>query len=140
MKTKFKYLISIVVFSIFFSFCAQKKSSIFEVVALRKIDTTDGRISRFDLFLVRDYDSDENVKNQIDAIIQEYNKDKTDTFYQYDMTFYKESDITTPSKLIENPKLLYRYSQDHDLIYNFSWMKGKLVSKMKFENGKAVDY
>jgi len=140
MKTKFKFLLSIIVFSIVFNFCTQKKSSIFEVEALREIDTTDGRITRFDLFLVRDYDNDENVRHQIEAVVQGHYIAKTDTLYQYDMTFYKESDITNSSKLIEDPKLLDRYSQKQDLIYNFSWMKGKLVSKMKFENGKAVDY
>ena len=140
MKSKIIYVNAFVIVCFVFSFCSPKKISIFEITELRKIDTVEGRTSRFDLFIVRNYDNDENIKRQINAFIQLQKKSNLDSLYQYDMTFYKESDITNYSKLIANPKLIYKYSQDHDLIYNFSWMKGKLVSKMKFESGKAVDY
>lgn len=139
MKSKNLLLSIVLLCCTLFHNCTHKKSSITEVEALRKIDTTEGRISRFDLFIVRDYENSEDAKLIIDAFVADRKKDSPEKYYQYDMTFYKESSMTTPSKLINNPKILFRYSQDHDLLYNFSWQNGKMVSKMKFENGHAVD-
>lgn len=55
------------------------------------------------------------------------------------MLFYKESTKTNIKNLSANPKDLYRYSQDHDLIYEYSWMNGKFLAKLKFKNGEIIE-
>lgn len=60
-------------------------------------------------------------------------------FVQYDMGFYKESKITTLANIKSDSKIIYRYSQNHDLVLSFSWSKGKLVSRLKFKKDKVVE-
>jgi hypothetical protein len=55
------------------------------------------------------------------------------------MMFYKESDKTNVKNLSDNPRDLYRYSQDHDLIYEYFWMNGAFLARHKFKNGEIVE-
>ncbi|WP_165585923.1 hypothetical protein, partial [Pedobacter nototheniae] len=55
------------------------------------------------------------------------------------ITFYKASDITNLSHLKENPRDLYRYSLDNDMIYEYWWSGHVFLGRTKFKNGEIID-
>jgi len=122
-----------------FSGCDPKKISISQIMDISSADTLDGKIYRFDFFLITNYVDNLKTGSFVDSFISVQKGDNPLKFYQYDMIFYKESNITTLANVKADKKIIDRYSQEHDLVFSFSWSKGRLVSKMKFINGKLVE-
>lgn len=106
---------------------------------LNQIDTLNGRTYKFDFFLVNGYVDNKRSRMVIDSFVVKHKGDYPLKFDQYDMTFYKYSEETNVKNIIANPRVIDRYSQQHDLIYGYSWINGKLVSRMKWKNGEVVD-
>ena len=57
----------------------------------------------------------------------------------YRMYFYKESRYTNLIKIAENPREIDRYSNDHDLVFYYTWEDGKFDSRTKVKNGEWVE-
>ena len=53
--------------------------------------------------------------------------------------FLKESSQTNERNIIESQKkVIDRYSNDHDEIYEYRWAKGSFLAKYKIKNGIIV--
>ena len=90
-------------------------------------------------FLVKGYKDNAYCDQYIDSFVHK----NSDTGYiasgnSYAMVFYKESKETNVKNIKEMKwKIIDRYSQDHDLIFDYGW-KGGLHGKEKIKNGEVV--
>jgi hypothetical protein len=55
------------------------------------------------------------------------------------MMFYKESEYTNEKALKKNPRNLYRYSQQNDWIFTYTWCNGTFMGRTKIRNGEFVN-
>lgn len=125
------------------SSCKHEQLNIVPIPQLSKIDSIENAgamtSAKFDYFLVEGYQDTKDVQNKIDSFVERAKADNPSNFFQYDMIFYKKSDKTNIESIAADRRLIDRYSQEHDLIYSYSWSKGQLVSKMKFKNGRPTN-
>jgi hypothetical protein len=110
---------------------------------LNYIDTTifKGRltINRIDYYLVEDYSDNKHTEHLIDSFAYKNKHVNINDYGLYKMFFYKKSAKTNPKNLSENPRDLYRYSQDHDLIFMYNWINGKFAGRYKLKNGEIIE-
>jgi hypothetical protein len=90
-------------------------------------------------FLVKNYSDNNNSEIQIDSFVNS----QKNTLKQIDninLFFYKISDKTNSANWEKNPRDIDRYSNEHDIIYNYVISKSidstKSISKFKYRNGK----
>jgi hypothetical protein len=123
--------------------CSQEKIEIVPFTLLNKTDTlkTEQGINTYkaEYFLVRNYKNDKTCQNYIDSFVAKNKAADLADYTQYNMIFYKESKITNPTHLKENPRDLDRYSLNNDWIYEYQWVQGKFSSRWKIKNGELVD-
>jgi hypothetical protein len=95
------------------------------------------RINGIDYYLIKGYLDNKHTKDLIDSFA--HKNDAASPYGLYKMFFYKESSKTNVKHLSANPKDLYRYSQNHDLIYQYMWINGKFVVKYRLKNGEIME-
>ncbi len=120
-----------------------QKISIVPLTMLDRIDSIHGNgqttISKANFYLVKGFADNDNSEKFIDHFVETNKATNPDNYTQYDMTFYKESNETNPENIIQNSRVIDRYSQNNDWIYSYGWMKGKFMGKWKVRNGEIVD-
>lgn len=89
-------------------------------------------------FLIRNYREGKKAEDLIQNFVNENRAIDLDKFTQYDMVFYKESKITNINHLQAHPRDLDRYSQQHDLLFDFMWSEGKFLKRYKYRDGKMI--
>lgn len=89
-------------------------------------------------FLIRNYSDDQESEKIIQNFVNENKSSDLGNYTQYDMVFYKESEITNIHHLQEHPRDLDRYSQQHDLLFDFMWSEGKFLKRYKYKDGKMM--
>lgn len=124
------FLISILVIVFIVASCSkQDELKIISFYVVNRIDTVFANNKTFyyrqDYFLVKNYV--ENAENF--AAIEEYaceNKGSNGSQYdEYSMLFYRMSRITNNKYIAKKRKQFDRYSQDHDYICQYVWLKNK---------------
>lgn len=119
--------------------CTPRPVTIVQIPSITFIDTVNGNSVKAEYFIIQNFSENLTTTRAIDSFISYNLGDNHKKYIQYDMIFYKESNETTLANVIADRKIIDRYSQNHDLVYSFSWMKGKLIKKFRFKNGKIVD-
>lgn len=82
--------------------------------------------------------------SDIDSAVARFVRENIDSLKgkaeQLIMTFYTRSTITNKEHLSLNPRDIDRYSQDHDMVWAYSWHKGNNATfRFKFKNGEIID-
>lgn len=138
----FSILLSLI---LIFTNCTQHSSANILIVPFEMINQTDTMTDRgktlyykSENYLIKNYVESKKTENIIDSFVAE-NKNKSYQKYEgYNINFYRESSKTNIEHITENPRDLVRYSQSHDLLFDYSWSKGKFVARYKYKNGEMV--
>ena len=125
--------------------CTQHSSPDILIVPFEMINQSDTMNERGKTFyyksenyLIKNYVESEKTENIIDSFVTE-NKNKSYRKYEgYNIIFYRESSKTNIEHITKNSRDLVRYSQDHDLIYDYWWSNGEFVARSKYKNGEMV--
>lgn len=121
----------------------QEKIAIVPLTMLNYTDTSylrgDAMLAKSDFFLVLNFK--DNYESQV--FLDNFIKQKRDVIFsdydQYSIVFFKESKETNVKNLSEDKRVLFRYSNQHDRIYEYHWITGKFISRWKIKNGEIVD-
>jgi hypothetical protein len=123
--------------------CKSQPLTIVPLDMLNVIDTLkDERgiaINRADYYLIKGYKPNKNALQLIDSFAASKRNSVSEEYAHYDICFYKESKQTTIKNILENPKITAIYSLQHDLIYDYSWINGKFVTRYRFRNGAMIE-
>ena len=95
---------------------------------------------RFDYYLISYNLDDTSAENNY---VQYFVNTNSDTgvikkYDQYEKIFYKESDSTNIKRLEIDKDIIDKYSNQHDLKYEYIWEKGNFVGKFKYNNGHII--
>ena len=96
-------------------------------------------VSKARYFLVHGYKNKRQIDIAIDSFANKIYSEDSIGLNQYSVFFYKKSKETTYGNLHKNPRVLDRYSNIHDLLFEFQWWKGKFLIRHKFKNGKISE-
>jgi len=95
--------------------------------------------SRADYYLVKGFRDTKNSELFIDSFVARKKAGDLDKYSNYAIVFFKESSQTNERNIIESQKkVIDRYSNDHDEIYEYRWAKGSFLAKYKIKNGIIV--
>ena len=97
------------------------------------------RTIREDYFLISNFRDNISTMLYIDSFASKHINIELLKYNTYRMYFYKESRHTNLVKIVENPRELDRYSSDHDLVYDYTWVDGKFDGRIKIKNGEQVE-
>jgi hypothetical protein len=110
---------------------------------LNKIDTIHNEkgdaVYKFDCFLVTNFKDNKQSERLIDSFVTKNKAADFNSYTQYEMLFYKQSEITNPNHIKENPRDLDRYSQNNDWIYQYTWFNGGNFTRFKIRNGQIIE-
>lgn len=141
MTTYFRSVLIIAIFLI--ASCKEKSLTFSKLDQFSKIDTvnSNGKVVMFktDYYLVYNYK--DNLKNErtVDSFAYKNRAKDLALYDDYLLVVYKTSDITNEDNLKKNPKDFEIYSLQNDMIYQYSWSKGKWSGKSKFRNYELVE-
>jgi hypothetical protein len=121
----------------------EKKMTVSKFYPFKKLSDTSVSlnqvlISKEGYFLIHGYSFGAKTDKFIDSFIRrdiDTSDLKCTTYYAH---FFKETSQTNLQKIKENPRIIDRYSFDHDLVYVYLWESGKFISVEKFLNGKKL--
>jgi len=95
--------------------------------------------SRADYYLVKGFRDTKNSELFIDSFVAREKAGDLQKYSNYAIVFFKESSQTNERNIIESQKkVIDRYSNDHDEIYEYRWAKGSFLAKYKIKNGIIV--
>ena len=95
--------------------------------------------SRADYYLVKGFRDTKNSELIIDSFVARKKAGDLDKYSNYAIVFFKESSQTNERNIIESQKkVIDRYSNDHDAIYEYDWNNGKFLTRFKIKNGLIV--
>lgn len=123
---------------------SQCKLSIAPISVLNYVDTffsgSRTEITKGTYFLIKQYADNLKCEAKIDVFIKEFSKKKDlKNYSSFTVTFYKESHKTTIENILQNKKVIDRYSNQNDLIYQYVWNYGKFLGKFKFKKGEIIN-
>lgn len=138
------WLVIFSLISFFYISCfAPKEISIIPLDMLNYVDTFTDRGEKIkfksDFYLVKNYSDNRRNLFLIDSFVEKNKSKGLDTFTQYGIIFFKESSKTNIQSILLNPKVIDRYSNNNDKIFQYNWSKGKFLSKFKIKKGKIVE-
>ena len=84
------------------------------------------RYSKRDYYLVKNYIDKEGVDLKVDSLICEVIDPNYKAYKQYSIVLFKESHMTNRKKLLENDRILDRYSIKNDGLYYYEWYGGSV--------------
>ncbi|MEO7047693.1 MAG: hypothetical protein ABI091_20510 [Ferruginibacter sp.] len=127
--------------------CSQLSSRNISVVPLKMLNyldtiSNDGKaltIFKTEFYLIKAYSASKKTDQYIDSFIMKNKDTYLGKYSSYKMVFYKESSETNLENIASHPKIIDRYSQEHDLVYDYTWSNGKFVYRYKFKNGEIID-
>jgi len=122
----------------------QRKVSIIPLKKLNITDSTviDGKklIAKAEYYLVKEYVDTKYADKYIDSFVAKTKAADLDKYTDYSIFFYKESSQTNEKTIAElKKKVIDRYSNDDDAIYQYKWSDGAFVAKYKFKNGVIIN-
>ncbi|MCC6723246.1 MAG: hypothetical protein IT258_01960, partial [Saprospiraceae bacterium] len=79
---------------------------------------------KLEAFLLSGYYNSPVVEAEIDSFVCIRKDSFINNFVQYTMLFYKRSSVTNVKHLVSHPRDLVRYSQNNDMLYEYSWQSG----------------
>lgn len=130
----------------FFMSCAgcQNRPQIVRFHMMDRLDTLkQGNKTLFyksENFIVGNYSDTKKINAYIDSFATENKATDYGLYTQYEMYFFKASDITNSKHISETPRDFYRYSLDHDLIFLYSWIgNGMHLTRYKLKDGEIVE-
>ena len=95
--------------------------------------------SRADYYLVKGFRDTKNSELFIDSFVAREKAGDLQKYSNYAIVFFKESSQTNERNIIESQKkVIDRYSNDHDAIYEYDWNNGKFLTRFKIKNGLIV--
>ena len=99
------------------------------------------RYSKRDYYLVKNYIDKEGVDLKVDSLICQVIDPNYKEYKQYSIELYRESHMTNREKLLENDRILDRYSIKNDYIYYYEWYGGFIDAfiRKKKEGGQSVE-
>ncbi|MDA9555321.1 hypothetical protein N9R54_03715 [Pelobium sp.] len=90
-------------------------------------------------YIIRGYDGSKDTEKAIDNFVSK-NKDKGwQEFDNYKISFYKESSETNLENIQNDSKVIYRYSNENDLVFEYNWSRGGSIGKFKIKNGQIIE-
>jgi hypothetical protein len=93
---------------------------------------------KMEFYLVKNFYDNPEIEKYIDSFARSTDINQIKIYSDYIMKFYKESSQTNVENIKRNRKIIDRYSQSHDQIYNYRWRFGNGPSITKIRNGKSV--
>lgn len=97
------------------------------------------RVYKSKKYLIQGYGDDKNIEAVIDSFAFKERRDDVQSYTQYTLVFYKESQETNIENIKKNSKVLDRYSQNHDMIFTYEWWGDTNLTKHKFRNGELIE-
>ncbi len=139
-----KYTVFIFAFFLLISCGTQKPIIIRQFYPFNKMTDTSYsnnvvRTIKEDYFLISNFRNDLSTTLYVDSFVRKYINIEILKYNTYRMYFYKETKYTNVEKIAENPRELDRYSSDHDLVYDYTWIDGKFEGRIKIRNGEQVE-
>ena len=129
---KNKILGLFLIFLLFHS-CKQEKISFIELKQFNLIDTSylnkEWVINKHVNYIVKNYRNNTKTLKAMDSLVFSLAGDEPKNFTNYNITFYKYSNITNVNHLKDNPRDLDRYSQMNDKVYRYCWINGKFIGR-----------
>ncbi|MDB5232775.1 MAG: hypothetical protein JWN76_3580 [Chitinophagaceae bacterium] len=101
-----------------------------------RIDRGEKVVNKAESFLIQRNIDD---VHKIDVYAKAYNDSHNNNCAHFDILFYKESSKTNLDNIKLNPRVVDRYSNDNDLLYQYEWIRGKFAARLKFRNGEIVE-
>lgn len=139
---KIKIIMITLALSIFI-YCKKREIQIIPIESLNYTRTVNNGERDFTnrglYFLVRGYDDSPETLKFIEAFINNHKDIDYASFDNYTMVFFKESEKTTIESIKNNPKTWDYYSNEHDLVYDYLWHKGKFATRFKYKNGIIIE-
>jgi hypothetical protein len=121
---------------------AHKKLLIVHLPARDYIDTSHFRgkqaISKIAYYIVQGYKNNKRNEKAIDSLVTKIRDPNFSDYSHYEVVLYKESDQTNVKNIEAFPRVIDRYSQDHDWIYSYKWSDGQLLYKWKIKKGEII--
>lgn len=147
-KTSFShYFINffcIICITLLFPSCERKNKPL-DIVEVKRLSivetmTIDGKNypSKFQYYIIKDYSDDSLTAQGIRKFISTQLPVDLKKYNQYGMIFYKESAETNIDNINKNPRIIDRYSQNHDMVLYSEWNFGKFFITRKYRNGKTI--
>lgn len=115
--------------------CRQKELFFLPLSLHEKVDSSIARSSRVQYFIVRGFSNDKECLRQVDAFAEKSKSSDYANFPQYEIVFYKESDQTNLNNIAKDPRVIDRYSQEHDEVLSYKWSNGKFISRQTIKDG-----
>ena len=146
------YIVSVVLIVTLFGCGSREKRkpsekppiTIVSLPALSWTDTLKGdtgvRLAKFDYYLVKcdGFDSS-GIRAGIDRFARNIQATQPNSYAQYNMLFFKESEETNEKNLVADKDIIDAYSTKHDLIYEFVWNYNELIGIYKYSNGLIIN-
>jgi hypothetical protein len=125
--------------------CTNNKNTSIVIDHLTMLDHLDTMIDRgsivlnkSEFYLVKGYEEKKQFSRYIDSFAMKLDSNAK-KYTDYNIIFYKESSETNRKNIIAYPRIIDRYSQEHDWIYQYSWSNGKFLLKWKIKNGEIIE-
>jgi hypothetical protein len=94
---------------------------------------------RTEFYIVQNYKDNPANDHYIDSFVTALKQRNTEKYDIYAINFYRESSKTNIERIKREPKIIYRYSQEHDLIHLYQYHKQELSLKHKVREGEFLE-
>lgn len=101
-------------------------------------DNNQMRTLKEEYFLISNFKDNNSTILYIDSFVAKHVNADLIKFNTFRMYFFKESKLTNLIKIEENPRELDRYSNDHDLVFDYSWEEGKFQGRVRIKDGERI--
>src|SRR5687767_1988874 len=121
------YLVILICFGYVSISCsqAQKQPNIIPLTMLNYIDTFNDRgkqvISKSDFYLIQRYRENKRTESFIKQFVNKSKDANFQKYSQYKIIFFKESKKTNVKNISASTKVIDRYSNDNDRIFEYHW-------------------
>jgi len=89
-------------------------------------------------FAVENYKSNKLTEAKLDSFGKGQH-DAAAKVTDFQILLFKSSKKTDVKYLRENPRDFVRYSFDNDLLFHYTYLNGKFVTRFKYKNGVIID-
>lgn len=124
--------------------CQNNAIQIVRIEALCKIDTVIEKrgttLLKSEAFLVQNYCENSSSNKVIANFVNNIKDSSINSYGDYAISFYKESEKTTLKEIKENLKIIDRYSNQNDLIFIYHYSSAvKGWNRYKLKNGEVIE-
>jgi len=140
-----KYPINVLLSFFLLTSCTGKAQKLIftSVPELTVIDTAVKSKTKFinkqECYIVENFIGDSTSIKSIDSFVDKNKDPLFNKYLNYHITIYKKSDQTNAESIKKNKRIIDRYSQEHDMIYDYFWFQGKFACRFKYKNGEIIE-